>query len=179
MQHIYSHAQNLGNECPDHAAALGTSGPVSNQNIRTRWINHSFDSNSLFALCDNLDDVLQAVSERHICLLHNVVSLWFVSVSMQKPLHTSTCSSLLTSVDSDEYDEHNMWNHMLCLSCYEYGCAVMESYLDEAVLKRIALSCHFALDLLCDKAEEHYRPMLRLAISATLPFVRASVGSLA
>ena len=25
MQHIHSHAQNLGNECADHAAALGTS----------------------------------------------------------------------------------------------------------------------------------------------------------
>ena len=24
MQHIYGHAQNLGNECADHAAALGT-----------------------------------------------------------------------------------------------------------------------------------------------------------
>ena len=37
-----------------------------------------------------------------------------------------------------------------CLECVG---AVMESYLDEAVLGRIALSCHFALDLLCDKAE--------------------------
>ena len=29
------------------------------------------------------------------------------------------------------------------------------SYLDEADLGRIALSCHFALDVLCDKAEMH------------------------
>ena len=28
---------------------------------------------------------------------------------------TSTCSSLLTSPDPDEYDEHNMWNPMLGL----------------------------------------------------------------
>ena len=67
----------------------------------------------------------------------------------------STFSSLLTSTDSDEYDEHNMWNPMFNLICLEYVGAVMESYLDEAVLGRIALSCHFALDFLCDKAEFH------------------------
>ena len=59
MQHIYSHAQNLGNECADHAAALGAFGIVSNHNIRTRWTHPSFDSNSSFAPCDNLGDVLQ------------------------------------------------------------------------------------------------------------------------
>ena len=63
-----------------------------------------------------------------------------------------------------------MWNPMLNL-CLEYVGAVMESYLDEAVLARIALSCHFVLDFLCDKAEFHYRPMLRLAIAASLPFL--------
>ena len=38
-----------------------TFGPVSSQNIRTRWTHSSFDSNSLFAPCDNLDDVLQVL----------------------------------------------------------------------------------------------------------------------
>ena len=37
MQHIYSHAQNLGNECADHAAALGAFGLVSNQDMSARW----------------------------------------------------------------------------------------------------------------------------------------------
>ena len=50
MQHIYSHAQNLGNECADHAAALGALGLVSNQNMHTRWTHPSFDSNSLGAV---------------------------------------------------------------------------------------------------------------------------------
>ena len=31
----------------------------------------------------------------------------------------------------------------------------MESYLDESVLGRITFSCHFALDLLWDKAGGH------------------------
>ena len=44
MQHVYSHAENLGNECADHAAALGAFGLVSNHNLSTRWTRHSFDS---------------------------------------------------------------------------------------------------------------------------------------
>ena len=37
MQRFYSHAENLGNECSDHAAALGTFGLVSNHNLSARW----------------------------------------------------------------------------------------------------------------------------------------------
>ena len=43
---------------------------------------------------------------------------------------TSSCSSLLTSPDFEEYDEHNVWNPMLNLFCHEYVGAVMESCLD-------------------------------------------------
>ena len=59
MQHIYSHAQNLGNECADHAAALGAFGPVSNENFSARWARPSFDCISCFATCDSLGDVLE------------------------------------------------------------------------------------------------------------------------
>ena len=59
VQRIYSHAQNLGNECADHAAALGIFGLVSNHNVCTRWTHPSFDSKSLFATFHNLGDVLQ------------------------------------------------------------------------------------------------------------------------
>ena len=82
---------------------------------------------------------------------------------------TSTCSSLLTSPDSDEHDKHNVWKPILNLFCHEYVCAVMESFLDEAAFGRFAPSCHFAIDLLCDKTEFRYRPRLRLAIAASLP----------
>ena len=44
---------------------------------------------------------------------------------------------------------------MLGFSCHERVGAFMESYRDEIVWGRIALSCHFALDLLCDKADVH------------------------
>ena len=68
---------------------------------------------------------------------------------------TLTCSSLLTSPDPDKYDEHNMWNPMFGLFCHEPAGAFMEAYFEEADLGRIALSCDFALDVPCDKAEAH------------------------
>ena len=42
MQHAYGHSGNLGNECADHAGALGTSGFTSSHNVATRWIHHNF-----------------------------------------------------------------------------------------------------------------------------------------
>ena len=60
----------------------------------------------------------------------------------------STCSSLLTSPDSDEYDERNVWNPLLNLLCHEHVGALMESYLDEAVLGRLALFCHLGKSML-------------------------------
>ena len=33
MQHVYGHCGNLGDECADHAAALGTFGLISSHNV--------------------------------------------------------------------------------------------------------------------------------------------------
>ena len=65
MQHVYSHAENLGNECADHAAALGAFGLESNHNPSTRWARHScsIDSESCFAKCHNLGDVLEKLRD--------------------------------------------------------------------------------------------------------------------
>ena len=70
LQHVYSHAENLGNECADHAAALGAFCLVSNQNLSTGWARHSFDSALYFATCNNLGDVLESAcySERSMFL---------------------------------------------------------------------------------------------------------------
>ena len=46
MQHVHS-AENLGNECADHAAALGTFGLVSKQNIHVGRIIHLFPVRAL------------------------------------------------------------------------------------------------------------------------------------
>ena len=183
MQHIHSYAPKKGNECADHAAALGTFGLVSNQNISTCWAHPSFDSNSCFAGVLFHAVSLRDQSRFHLCVLGRLL---FCCLAQQMQTHlcggkqltmeaidtcsTSIRSSLLTTPDSDEYDEHNMWNHTLKLLRQEHVVTGMESYLDEAVLGRTALSCRFALALQCDKAELHYRPMLRLNSKASSLF---------
>ena len=59
MQHLYGLTGNLANECADHAAALGTFGLVSNQNLATRWVRHNFDTSSCSGSCNNIGDVLE------------------------------------------------------------------------------------------------------------------------
>ena len=51
----------------------------------------------------------------------------------------------------DDYCEHNMWNPLLDLLFLEEVSGIFASYLVEIDLANIALSCHFALGLLCCK----------------------------
>ena len=82
---------------------------------------------------------LRGVSRFHLCFLGGFLIFLFGARDADalcngKPClpmealdtsSSSTCSSLLTSLESDEYDERNMWNPMLNL-CLEYVGAVME-----------------------------------------------------
>ena len=58
MQHVYGHSGNLGNECADHAAALGSFGLTSNHNVTTRWIHQNFDATACFDGC-NITEILK------------------------------------------------------------------------------------------------------------------------
>ena len=61
MQHVYGHGGNLGNECADHAVALGTFGFTSSHNVATRWIHNNFDGcfRVVFDGCNNITEVLE------------------------------------------------------------------------------------------------------------------------
>ena len=59
MQHVFGHSGNLGNECADHAAALGTCGLIPRHNIATRWFHHNFDATVCFDDCNNISEVLE------------------------------------------------------------------------------------------------------------------------
>ena len=59
VQHLYGHSGNLGNECADHAAALGTFGLTSSHNVATRWIRNNFDASVCFDGCNNINEVLE------------------------------------------------------------------------------------------------------------------------
>ena len=77
----------------------------------------------------------------------------FLSGRPQLTVDVSDTSSTLTSSKSDEFDEHNIWNPMLRLLCHAHVGVPLEQLFDEEDLENIALSCHFALDLECDKSE--------------------------
>ena len=52
---------------------------------------------------------------------------------------------------SDEIFAHNIWNPMIELPFHVQIGFIFELFVDEVDLARIACSCHFALDFLCDK----------------------------
>ena len=56
-QHVYGHSGNLGNECADHDAALGTFGLTSTHNVPTRWIHHNVAASVCFDGCNNISEV--------------------------------------------------------------------------------------------------------------------------
>ena len=63
----------------------------------------------------------------------------------------SLSSSASTVPSIDDYFEHNVWNPVLEMLFLEQVSGIFASYLVEIDLAKIALSCHFALDLLCYK----------------------------
>ena len=63
----------------------------------------------------------------------------------------SLSSSVSTVPSSDDFFAHHMWNPLLELLFHEQVSGTFEPLVDEMDLARIALSCHFVLDLLCYK----------------------------
>ena len=66
-----------------------------------------------------------------------------------KSSNTSSDSSASNSFDSVD---HNIWNPMMEILIHLETGGIFESFVDEVDMARIALSCHFALDLLRYKA---------------------------
>ena len=64
----------------------------------------------------------------------------------------SSGSSVSTASSSDELFAHNIRNPTMELLFHVQIGGIVELFVDEIDLARIALSCYFALDLLCDKA---------------------------
>ena len=86
-------------------------------------------------------------------------------LAMEKDDYTSSASTSSSvsssSIWSDE-NEHNMWNSLLELFCHVQVGLRMETLVDEVATARAALSCHFALDPLCDKSGSCRFPQKRL-----------------
>ena len=66
----------------------------------------------------------------------------------------SSVSCVSTASISDEILAHDIWNPLIELFFHVQICGIFEPFVDEIELARIALSCHFALDLLCDRDDQ-------------------------
>ena len=65
----------------------------------------------------------------------------------------TSCAS--TASSSGKSFAHNMWNPILDLLFHEQISGVFVPFDVETDLAKIALSCHFALDVLCYKESGH------------------------
>ena len=68
-----------------------------------------------------------------------------------RAMNGSVTSSTFSSEESFEYHEHHVWNPMLASLCHIEMGVGMEALLEEVDMGRIALACHFSLDVLRDK----------------------------
>ena len=66
-------------------------------------------------------------------------------------MYNEATPSTFSSEESFEYFEHNVWNPMLSTLCHSEIGIMIETFLEEANMGRIALSCHFSLDVLCEQ----------------------------
>ena len=76
-------------------------------------------------------------------------SLLYSCFSKQVIDRLSSPASTVPSID--DYFEQNMWNPLLELLFFGQANGIVDSYLVEIDMAKIALSCHFALDSLCYK----------------------------
>ena len=84
-----------------------------------------------------------------LCLL--LSALFTLGSCFFKQVMDRLSSSASTVPSIDDYSGHSMWNRLLELLFLEQANGIFASYLVEIDSAMIALSCHFALDLLCYK----------------------------
>ena len=103
---VYGHSGNLGNECADHAAALGTFGLISSHNAASRWTRHS-----LTPLYDSMD------ATASVKLLND-----FSTFEQTLRQHTKTGFSIGSS------------HRVPCVQCAHYVCYCLVFHLLSAFL---------------------------------------------
>ena len=84
-----------------------------------------------------------------VSLALSLLFFLFSGSLLSQQVMVTISSSASTASNIDDYSEHNMWNPLLELLFLEHVNGIVGSYLVDLDLAKIALSCHFALDLLC------------------------------
>ena len=167
------HSGNLGNDCADHAAALGTLGFTSSHNVTTRLMQlrvlmavtallrsgngyGAFErilclfSNIGFSIVFTIEFIMLLciyVPYGRLCFLLSAFSLFGGSCFLEQVMDRFS-SSASTVPSIDDCFQHNMWTPQLELLFLEQANGIFASFLMEIDLDMIALSCHFALLLL-------------------------------
>ena len=176
LHDVYGHTGNLGNECADHAAALGTLGLVSSRNLATRWARHNFDTSACFGSFNNIGDVL--VKLRNIrtettsllqdgskCRVHHRAHDFHARIALHvvysQPSSRAQPFTVLCCTVSESWKAQLRVllplrvlvkvSNTTCGILLRRISGVFEPFVDEIDLAKIALSCHFALDVLCYK----------------------------
>ena len=83
--------------------------------------------------------------------MHNHLAFSLLGSCFLEQVMDSLSSSAPTVPSLDDYFEHNMWNRLLDLLFLEQVTGMFASFVVKIDLAIIALSCHFALDVLCYK----------------------------
>ena len=86
-----------------------------------------------------------------IVMCFSCSKVFFSGLLFSQQVMDRLSSSASTIPSIDDYFEHNMWNPLLELLFLEQANGIVASYLVEIDVAKIALSRHFALDLLCYK----------------------------
>ena len=86
-----------------------------------------------------------------LCTL--ALSLFILGYCFLEQVMDSLSSSTYTVPSFDDYFAHNMWNPLLELLFLEQVSGIFESLVVEIDLAKVALSFHFASDLLSCKEE--------------------------
>ena len=164
MQHVYGHTGNLGNECADHAAALGSLDLISSHNVATRWVRHNFDTSAYCETSLPQDGVSAVFTIGFSVSLTCTYVSSVILLSAFFPAHPlcssgkameSPTSSVFTASSFGEKFAHNLRNPFLELVFHELTSGIFVLCVEEIDLAKTALSCHFALDLLCYKEGGH------------------------
>ena len=69
------------------------------------------------------------------------------------PIWSSPCSASVTSGDNEEYG-HNKECRAIEVIGQDWSCEVVALFLEDWEVGRVALSCHMAMDLLCQEMRD-------------------------
>ena len=176
---------NLGNECADHAAALGSLGLITSHNVATHWVRGNFDTSACCDGCNSISEILERLhsirtegtslpqDESLCCVLDRVLcdSHARICVTGNSGFDLSLLPRIQFASQEKQWKAqlrlslprgvlvkvfaYNTLNPLLELLFHVHTSSILSLCVDEFDLAKIAFSCHFVVALLCYKEGAH------------------------